>query len=389
MLQSEVVARFWNVLKQRTLSFVGEEVGPLTPRLEQLIRVWEVLRIEEHVRVYAMGSTGGRPLKDRRAVARSFVAKSFLNIPTTTSLIERLRVDTTLRRLCGFERRKDVPSEATFSRAFGEFATTELGQRTHAALVAGVYGEGIVGHASRDATAIAARERLHKKGPHKKEAKQHDVPRRRGRPKKGEVRPIPEPTRLEKQSVSGATLKDMLAELPKDADIGAKRNAKGFMEWWRGYKLHLDVADTGMPLSAILSSASLHDTQAAIPLMKMTAERVGTVLYEVMDSAYDVLMVRSASQAMGRIPILESNPRRSVEQQEAKRHRAIQRALGLPPLAEELRYNERTTVERAYARLKEEFGARNVRVRGHAKVMAHLMFGVCVLGADSLLRLVA
>jgi len=63
------------------------------------------------------------------------------------------------------------------------------------------------------------------------------------------------------------------------------------------------------------------------------------------------------------------------------------KALGLP-LAEDVRYNERTTVERANARLKDEFGARSVRVRGHAKVMSHLMFGVCALAADTVLRLV-
>ena len=44
-------------------------------------------------------------------------------------------------------------------------------------------------------------------------------------------------------------------------------------------------------------------------------------------------------------------------------------------------------VERVNARLKDEFGARTVRVRGAVKVMAHLMFGVLALTADQLLRL--
>jgi hypothetical protein len=37
--------------------------------------------------------------------------------------------------------------------------------------------------------------------------------------------------------------------------------------------------------------------------------------------------------------------------------------------------------------MKDEFGARHLRVRGPAKVMAHLMFGVLALTADQLLRL--
>jgi len=156
----ETLARFWDDFKQIALFALGQNVGPLTPTLEQLLRIWEVLRIEEHVR-YAR-SLEGRPPKDRLAIARAFVAKSFLNLPTTTALLDRLQVDHALRRLCGFERPKDVPSESTFSRAFAEFATTDLGQRTHESLVKQLYGEGIVGHVSRDATAIEARERRRK-----------------------------------------------------------------------------------------------------------------------------------------------------------------------------------------------------------------------------------
>ena len=40
------------------------------------------------------------------------------------------------------------------------------------------------------------------------------------------------------------------------------------------------------------------------------------------------------------------------------------------------------------ARLKDEFGGRYVRVRGHAKVYCHLMFGVLALAVDQLMQLV-
>ena len=74
----ERVAHFWDRLKQKALFSLGEEHGPLTAPLEQLIRIWEVLRIEEQVRALPAGWLGGRPPKDRRAIARAFVAKSFL-----------------------------------------------------------------------------------------------------------------------------------------------------------------------------------------------------------------------------------------------------------------------------------------------------------------------
>ena len=45
-------------------------------------------------------------------------------------------------------------------------------------------------------------------------------------------------------------------------------------------------------------------------------------------------------------------------------------------------------MERVNGRLKDEFGGRMVRVRGHAKVMCHLMFGILALTADQLLGFV-
>ena len=56
--------------------------------------------------------------------------------------------------------------------------------------------------------------------------------------------------------------------------------------------------------------------------------------------------------------------------------------------AEAERYNERSTVQRVNARLKDGFGGRVVRVRGHAKVMCHLMFGLLALTANQMMILV-
>lgn len=78
----------------------------------------------------------------------------------------------------------------------------------------------------------------------------------------------------------------MLADLPTTCDIGVKRNAKGYQESWDGYKLHVDAIDGGLPVSCLLTSASLHGSQAALPPTRLTAGRVDN-LYDLMDSAYD------------------------------------------------------------------------------------------------------
>ncbi len=51
----------------------------------------------------------GGPEKDRRAIARAFMAKAVWNMSTTRQLLERLTVDTALRRICGWESQREIP----------------------------------------------------------------------------------------------------------------------------------------------------------------------------------------------------------------------------------------------------------------------------------------
>ncbi len=82
-------------------------------------------------------------------------------MPTTTVLIDRLRYDPTLRRPVGWSRVSEVPSESTFSRALPWFAETRLPERMHGALLRAAYSGSVVGHISRDSTAIVGRESIH------------------------------------------------------------------------------------------------------------------------------------------------------------------------------------------------------------------------------------
>jgi hypothetical protein len=72
------------------------------------------------------------------------------DLPMAVMLRERLLGDKTLRRLCGWERAGQVPSEATFSRAFAAFAASCLPARAHAALVEERLGGCLIGHISHD-----------------------------------------------------------------------------------------------------------------------------------------------------------------------------------------------------------------------------------------------
>ena len=118
----------------------------------------------------------------------------------------------------------------------------------------------------------------------------------------------------------------------------------------------------------------------------MTAQRV-TYLYECMDSAYDAVQIHDHSEKHGRISIIDTNPRSNKDLKEslARERKAADSAGFIHPTDQ--RYGERTVVERVNGRLKDDFGARHLRVRGHKKVQAHLMFGIVALCADQIMRL--
>ena len=371
------LSSYWCAFQEHLFSTIEEDLGPLGERYQSFITVLELVRVEQHLP--CCRTLRGRPQQDRAALARAFIAKAVFQIDTTRALRERLANDRALRRLCGWESIRALPSEATFSRAFAGFAEGALPSRLHEALIEHTMQEQLVGHVSRDATAIEGREK-----PTPKPKQPAKPKRKRGRPRKGEERPK-EPSRLQRQQQM--TLAEMLDDLPHGCDVGTKRNAKGYKESWIGYKLHIDAGDGGIPLSCILTSASVNDCQVAIPLATMSAARV-TNLYDLMDAAYDAAEIRAHSESLGQVPIIDVNPRNSAAlkrdlQQEAKARRTLGQGY-----AKEVRYRERSTVERVNGRLKDEFGARQVRVRGHRKVLCHLMFGILALTVDQLLRFV-
>ena len=363
----ETISWLMGTLQRSLFPYFEECSGtPLTEKQKQLIQILEIVQVERSVPKTAANQWMGRKIREREAIARGFVAKVVYNYPTTRSLITALQETPNLRQICGFAKKSDIPSEATFSRAFQEFAASGLGDRVHHLLVETNLQSELLGHISRDSTAIEGREK-----PVCKPKKEKAAPRKRGRPARGEIRePQPE-SRLVQQVAQEA--QESLQEIPAVCDVGVKRNSQGYQETWIGYKLHADVNDCGLPVSVVLTSASVHDSQVAIPLMKITSSKVD-YLYDLMDSAYDARLIYEVSRDLGHVPLIDKNSRgREV--------------LPMAP-HEAVRYNERTVSERFNSRLKEEFGGKNVRVRGYEKVKLHLMFGVIALFADQLIKLV-
>jgi len=375
------LSQIWFGIQEVLFPYLEKEIEePLTEKLQQLVRILELVRIEDFVRIPDYWH--GQSPKHRKQIARSFVAKAVYNMTTTRELIDRLKTSPALRRICGWEKVSQIPHESSFSRAFAEFAQNGLTRAVHENQINQHLNDHLVGHISRDSTAIEGREK-----PHKRSGSESDAQKpkgKRGRPKKGEER-VKEPTRLERQQ--SMTLEEMLEDLPKYCDVGTKKNSKGYKESWTGFKFHIDAADGQIPVSCILTSASTHDSQAALPLAAITKQRV-TNLYDLMDSAYDAPIIREYIESMGHVPIIDINPRSNRKLKEELKAENQRLDLINFEMPEDRRYDERSNVERVNGRLKDEFGGRMVRVRGHAKVMTHLMFGILALTADQLFRFV-
>jgi len=356
----------WNTIQTQLFPWLEEKLDPLSEKEREVVQIVSLLDLPRHMKQFRWRGFG-RKKKSRIKLAKAFVAKSIYKFETTDMLIEYLKRCKNIRQLCGWELARQIPSTATFSRAFTEFATHSLPQKIHEAMVIKHCGQKLAGHISRDATAIEAREK-----PVKANASEAvPTPKgKRGRPRKDEVLPPKPPKRVELQVTR--SLEENLKDLPNHCNVGTKRNSKGYKETWIGYKLHLDCIDGDIPISAILSSASLHDSQVAIPLAQMSSKRV-TNLYDLMDAAYDSPAIHCFSKSLGHMPIIDNNPRRGEK-------------ILMDP-ATKSRFAERSSSERVNSNLKDNYGGRSIRVKGASKVMTHLMFGIVSITAMQIFRL--
>ncbi len=319
--------------------------------------------VEEFLPLLDTGYSGmGRPRCADVPIFRAYLAKNCFQIDKNNLLRQRLLGDSNLRKICGFRK---VPSEATFSRRLAEFSRKNLPTSTLARLVREYHEGRLVRVIARDSTAICGREKAQNKKSEVK-TKKH----KRGRPRKGEVREPKESRRVTRQLRQGPG--KSLAELDKACSWGCKKNSQGNSQYWKGYKLHLDVTEQGIPVSACVTGANVHDSQLAIPLEKMTERRV-THLYSMADSAYDFPEHRLYVCGKGRIAVIDPNKRRSSEIRE------------LGPLERE-QFKARTVVERANSHLKDHLLPAALYVKGHDKVSFVLLMGVLCLAALKIMQ---
>lgn len=366
------LSNFWYNIQSSLFPMLENDLGKLEAEHKKLAAILEMIRIEEFIPCTKFYM--GRPRKYRVQIARAFVAKVVFKLPYTRQIISRLNSDKQLKLICGWDAFNKIPSESMFSRAFQEFSEWGLPEKVHQTLIKTVYEGQIIGHVVKDSVPLKIREKPLTK-PNKEIRKKQKNQRRR----KGFL------NQRQKQLYEN-NLEKMLAELPTACDKGMKKSAHGYTTIWKGVKLHTAVDDYCVPLAAIITSASVHDSNVAIPLAKK-AHAVVSNFYDLMDAAYDHPEIKDYSISLGHIPIIDSCPSNKTEkndkQDEKKRKKLLRFETAL-----DKRYRQRLPKERFNALYKDYGGGNTIFYRGYEKISCHIMFGVLTLAASTLIGLI-
>ena len=352
----------------------------LSHKESKLIRILDFAEIEKNITVVVITNSK----KSREQIARAFVAKSVYNLQTTRDLIDRLHSDRTLRIICGWRYKKDIPSEATFSRAFGELSDLEVAQKTQEKFVSEYLSSKTFFYNATDATKVPLRQKA------VKVEKEKSKPKKRGRPKKDEVREPIKPSIL-KQQKEMKTVKEMLECVSTKCGVGVKQNSKGNREVWIGGKLHISAVDGDIPITAFYSGANVHDSSVALPLIQETSKRVN-YLYDLQDAGYDADIIRAFSTKLGHRPIIDINPKNSKVLKDKiellKHQRESFKTLNQHLDLDKEHCNQRSMVERVNKYLKDDYGCDKIYYKGATKVASVLAFGILSICIHQSLKLV-
>ena len=153
-----IISQIWYRIQTKLFPYLdGGLEEELTDKQREFVSILELTRIEDSIR--APWWSRGRPVKDRKALARAYIGKMVYNLTTTRELMELLETSKNFKYICGWDGAEELPSESTFSRSFEEFARKDLPGKVHEALITRYESWRIVGHISRDSTDIVVREK--------------------------------------------------------------------------------------------------------------------------------------------------------------------------------------------------------------------------------------
>lgn len=256
------------------------------------------------------------------AMVYSLIARVVERIPTIKDLVKRFKNDPYFRFDCGFLHSDNLPSEASYSRMITLISESDAMTRIHDDLILlAIQEEHITEeNIAIDATHFEARDRA--TGSKNKEK---PAPKKRGRKPKAER----EQWLKEKEATEAAlpiyekkiehqlteSVETLFDEAPLAPMWGVKKNSDGKNVYWFGYKAHLAVSTKSQYIIAsFMTSGNLHDSKAAIPLLKKIEQNLPTQFTAgLFDAGYDYKPIYEQLQAQNLQAVIPYNQRNEGE----------------------------------------------------------------------------
>lgn len=201
-------------------------------------------------------------------MAGSSIETSLRNRACLSGEICAESADEKMMHWCGWKQRNQIPHASTFSRAFPEFSAMRLLEGVHEQLIRDAHQNRIVGHISRDSSNIRGRERFPETPSQKRtrvaeeqksrtntKQKVSAEGRKLGRKLRKRKRTAsPGETRMKRQ-VMMTSAAEMLQDISREYGVAVRMTQRRDPKFCRAYKLHLDVTDGQIPVTAVLTGA--------------------------------------------------------------------------------------------------------------------------------------
>jgi transposase len=300
----------------------------------------------------ALRKPSGRGRKEHLnypAMIYSLLIAKMEGIEFVSSIVRRLKSSEEFRIQCRFTGSDRTPSEASYSRLNLALQQTGLLEEALDRLVTRAQAEGFVTgtHIAVDSSAVEAWDcqfgesavkrrasrRRKKQDPSTGQQLELDVPTvetepqpaplakpvyRRGRATAEEM----ERRRQEREAYEASlppfekrietmlpySYDELVAALPRQASLCAKKNSKGRLTTWYGYKASVLVdTDSQYVLSGVLSSAHLNDQRMAVLLLKGLPVKYPTlpVKHVLADKGYDSTPIYELTRSLGAYPVID------------------------------------------------------------------------------------
>jgi transposase len=311
-----------SIIRQESL-FDMQDLYELEPT-KRYEAIFSTLHIEPLLFAVSKKTVYGAPTElNYPAMIYALVIRIVERIPTIKDLVKRLRQDFLFHLECGFLFSDRIPSEASFSRFVKKLSESTALEDVQQTLLLQAIQEGFIidDVVAIDATHFESRDQS---TPNEKKPKAE--PKKRGRKSKAEQEAFQkekqkqdEQKTIYEKSIEtqlDVDLETLRTSVPIEPNWGIKKNSEGKNTFWFGFKAHLGVgAKSQYILQGLMSSASLNDGKAAIPLLKGVQERLPSlrIQYGTLDAGYDYEAIYKQLHRMGAHGIIAYNQRNEGE----------------------------------------------------------------------------